>query len=74
MPIDADQQKHLEREVAAERTAMLSLLERLTLAESPSSVPEAQAKVQRIVAASLSELGFKAFAVGGANSGGHTVS
>ncbi len=71
MPIDADQQKHLEREVAAERTAMLSLLERLTLAESPSSVPEAQAKVQRIVAASLSELGFKAFAVGGANSGGH---
>ncbi len=70
-PVDAGQQDQLERAVAAERNAMLELLERLTLAESPSSVPESQPAVQRIVAGSLAELGFRPFSVGGANSGGH---
>jgi glutamate carboxypeptidase len=47
---------------------MISFLEALTMVESPSSVPEAQAQVQRVLASALEQLDFQARCVtGGSN-------
>jgi glutamate carboxypeptidase len=51
--------------------ALVELLERLALAESPSAEPEAQDEVLRIISEVLAELGFAVRRIRGRESGGH---
>jgi len=52
------------------RGALLGLLEQMTLAESPSSEPRAQARVREIIAAEFERLGYLVHRVPGRRSGG----
>ncbi len=54
-----------------QQQAMVAFLEAMTLAESPSSVPESQRRVQAILTQALRKEGFKTALVGGGTSGGH---
>lgn len=51
--------------------AMVAFLEAMTLAESPSSVPESQRRVQAILTQALNKQGFRTAIVGRGSSGGH---
>ena len=53
------------------RRAMVEFLERLALAESPSSDPKRQAKILDILSESLAEAGYRVRKVRGRNTGGH---
>ena len=55
----------------AQRLAMVALLERLALAESPSSVPERQQEVLAVLVGELSRSGYLVHSVPGRQSGGH---
>jgi glutamate carboxypeptidase len=52
------------------RADLLWLLERMTRAESPSNVPDAQAEIREIIAVELERLGFMVRRVPGRTSGG----
>ena len=54
-----------------QRRPMVGLLERLVLAESPSSHPERQKEVLTILSDALSETGYRVHKVAGRRSGGH---
>jgi len=54
-----------------QRRAMTRFLERLALAESPSSYPERQEEVLTILSEALAELGYRVHRVPGRRSGGH---
>ncbi|UCG73248.1 MAG: M20 family metallopeptidase [Chromatiales bacterium] len=67
MPADAQQ---LLDTLAQQRGAMLQLLERLTLIESPSSDASTQLPVQRLIADQLQALDFRARPLAGRSTGG----
>lgn len=69
--MDATLIQRVKNAVEQQRTAMLELLQRLALAESPSSVPESQRDVQRIFGSALAELDYRLQAVGVVSDGGH---
>ena len=56
--------------LAGKRGAMVELLERMTLAESPSDVPGTQHEIREIIAAELENNGFAVKRVPGRKSGG----
>ncbi len=56
--------------LAGRRSAMVDLLERMTLAESPSDVPGAQQEIREIIATELETSGFTVKRVPGRKSGG----
>jgi glutamate carboxypeptidase len=53
------------------RQALVEFLERLALAESPSTEPEAQKEVLGIISKALAESGFAVYRIRGRRSGGH---
>jgi glutamate carboxypeptidase len=53
-----------------QRDAMVGFLERLTLAESPSSDPQSQRAVRALLADAFTELGYKPLMLSGSQSGG----
>jgi glutamate carboxypeptidase len=55
------------------RGDMLAFLERLVLAESPSSVPESQAQVQSILLETLQALDYEVQIIQGKKTGGHLL-
>jgi glutamate carboxypeptidase len=65
-PAAAEVLEHLK----ARQADLLSLLERMTLAESPSNVPATQAEIREIIAGELERLGFTVRRVPGRRSGG----
>lgn len=67
MPADAQQ---LLSTLAQQRGAMLQLLERLTLIESPSSDASTQLPVQRLIMGQLQALGFRVRPLSGRSTGG----
>lgn len=67
MPGDAQQ---LLASVQDSRDAMLQLLERLTLIESPSSDAGSQRPIQQLIAGQLQELGFRVRPLAGRSTGG----
>lgn len=67
MPADAQQ---LLSTLAQQRGAMLQLLERLTLIESPSSDASTQLPVQRLIIGQLQALGFRVRPLSGRSTGG----
>lgn len=56
-----------------QRQAMIDLLSRLVLAESPSTIPEAQAAPQTILRQALDELDFTVKLLPGRETGGHLL-
>ena len=54
-----------------QRLALVGFLERLVLAESPSTEPRSQDEVLRILSEALVEMGYAAWRVPGRRSGGH---
>ncbi len=54
-----------------QQQAMVAFLEAITLAETPSSVPESQRRVQAILTQALRKEGFATWIVGRGTSGGH---
>lgn len=54
-----------------EQQAMVALLEEMTLAESPSSVPQSMRRVRAVVDSALQAQGFKTLPVRGRQSGDH---
>lgn len=67
MPVPAQQ---LLASLAEQRGAMLQLLERLTLIESPSSDAGSQLPVQQLIAAQFQELGYRVRPLSGRRTGG----
>ena len=66
-PVSADA---LQAYVHDHTDAYLQFLDRLVRAESPSTDPETQARVQRVLAEALADLGFAATHLPGTNTGG----
>lgn len=62
--------KELQTYLLGQQPAMLALLRQLVLAESPSSVPAAQAAVQALLRTPLQALGFSVDFIPGTQSGG----
>ena len=63
---------HMVSEYLRERRlALVGFLERLALAESPSTEPEAQGEILGIISEALAELGFSIHRIPGRRSGGH---
>jgi len=62
--------KDLLAHLLGQREALVGLLERLTAAESPSNVPEAQREVREIIATELERLDFRVRRIPGSSSGG----
>jgi len=56
--------------LAGQRETMVRMLERMTLAESPSDDPGSQNKIREIIAAELEQRGFTVHRVPGTSSGG----
>ena len=58
------------RHLQSQRNDLLSLLQRMTTAESPSNVPSAQNEIREIIAAEFERLGYKVRRIPGRSSGG----
>ena len=59
--------------LSSRRDSMVTLLERLVAAESPSTVPAAQRPVQDILKKELEEIGFRGRRIAGVETGGHLL-
>jgi glutamate carboxypeptidase len=60
----------LLRHIQDQREQLISLLRRMTLAESPSNVPSAQQEIREIIAGEFERLGFLVRRIPGRSSGG----
>lgn len=57
----------------AERTELTEFLAQLIQAESPSSLPESQEAIQRLLSRELCDLGFRLRCIRGSSTGGHLL-
>jgi glutamate carboxypeptidase len=65
-----DEARQLLTTLGQQQGAMLQLLERLTLLESPSSDADTQLPVQKVIVGELEKLGYRAITLSGRSTGG----
>lgn len=71
--LDVSLAKTILDTISSNRDEMIFLLERLVLAESPSTDPDAQAKIQRILIEQLQQLDYEVHHFSGKTTGGYLV-